>query len=90
MSNRWLTSLGCVLALAFVPLATSAQREGSDDPPKDVCRCTGDEAECLFGYAAGCEIECKGRDCVCKGARCILGFPRPASCRCKGPAAPQA
>ena len=88
MSNRWSRSLCFVLFFALASLSLHAQkRERSQDPPSDACRCSAGEADCLFGYAAGCNVSCADAVCLCEGAWCFFGFPRPSKCRCNGPQA---
>jgi hypothetical protein len=89
MNNRCLKSLGCVLVLASASLSLHAQKEREREPVKP-CSCSAGEAECLFGYAAGCDVTCPDRDCECSGAWCFLGFPRPSKCKCTGPRGPEA
>ena len=77
--------LGLFLALSVLSLATSAQRRAlrpPELPQGDTCACFGEDADCPFGEAAGCAISCKGL-CECKGAKCFLGFPISAKCKCK-------
>jgi hypothetical protein len=85
-----LSGLWILLTLSLGSSSLDAQKPRGSDPPRGgkTCTCTGGEADCLFGYAAGCSITCPGKQCSCQGAWCFLGFPRPSRCKCK--AGPQA
>ena len=98
MSNQngkpWLRSLGFALALGALGMGIHAQRglRNRDAPVVPdgtyTCTCQGGGADCLFGEAEGCSVSCTEAFCDCRGASCVLGFPKSARCRCKeGPQA---
>jgi len=92
MTRQGMRSLGLVLALALGSVTLHAQRGGSGTDVGDrfrTCTCTGAGVHCVFGNAGPCSIECYGSGCVCRGAWCLFGFPRPSRCKCTTGQVPQ-
>lgn len=87
MTKRWMRNLGFVLALGVGSLSVEAQRvRRPADPPRPPpsCDCSAGGADCLFGNAAGCNVQCTTGGCECAGAWCFFGFPRASKCTCTG------
>lgn len=70
--------------LSIAPAAAQVADGPGHGPVTDRgCRCTANDASCLFGEAGGCNVSCPpGFACECEGASCPFGFPSSATCSC--------
>lgn len=86
MPARLIRCTVMTLVLALTPLLADAQRNRRNTdqpPPSNASSCTAAGLRCLFGRAEGCSVTCVDSSPVCEGARCILGIPLAAQCRCE-------
>jgi hypothetical protein len=76
--------LALILVLGLAGSLHAQRTDGVPVPPRqERCACYGGAADCLFGEAAECTVTCPpGQHCKCRGAYCVLGFPRPSLCQC--------
>ena len=79
MKTYLIRGIALCLALSCSALVLEAQRGNSGSSSNS---CTASGVRCFFGSAAGCSVTCDDGVPLCKGARCILGFPVASECTC--------